>query len=196
MEFKFNISNSWDIAFHHGHSAFRLLALVYEVENEYIAKKESLNELEYGHAEYLMVLSSLGALTTNMIRVSTASIMMFQAMMEALINDSLERENILSSINKSGTFNDKWTKALKVLDQDESSFTKYKKNIYTKYRNPLVHPKNLGSGDFDDLSFSRLYKGFYSGWDAYNKLYDGLKHPHSENSWEIMCEKYALPNKL
>jgi hypothetical protein len=104
MEFKFNISNSWDIAFHHGHSAFRLLGIMYEIETEYIAKKESLNGLEHGCAEYLMVLPSLDALTTNMFRLSTASIMMFQAMMEALINDSLERESILSSIAKGENF--------------------------------------------------------------------------------------------
>jgi len=132
MEFKFNISNSWSIAFHHGHSAFRLLGIVYEIESKYIAKKESLNGLEYGQAEYLMVLPSLDELTTNMFRVSTASIMMFQAMMEALINDSLKRESALSSIGENENFYNKWTKALQILDQDDSSFVEYKANIYTK----------------------------------------------------------------
>jgi len=191
--FKFNISQSWDVAFHHGHSAFHLLSTVCDIENEYIEKKASLDGLVYGHAEYLMVLPALSNLTTSMFRVSAASIMMFQAMMEALINDVLSRESVLVGISKTGSFHDKWSKSLSILDQDNSSFVEYKNDIYTKYRNPLVHPKKLKPGTFDEVSFRRLYNGFYAGWDAYKKLSEGIKRPHSDRSWEVMCEGYKLP---
>ena len=95
--FSFN-TDTWQVAWHHGHSAFRLLRIVYEIETEYKASFNSLGQLEYGRSEYLQALSRNSALTTDMFRISSASVMMFQSMMEAEINDCMENEPLLNDV--------------------------------------------------------------------------------------------------
>ncbi len=99
--FNFNTINTWDVAFHHGHSAFRLLKIAYDIEREYASSLKKLESLPWGRSDYSQVSIRNQFLTTDMFRISSASIMMFQALMEALINDSLEREPTLSNVNKS-----------------------------------------------------------------------------------------------
>ena len=194
--FNFNTIRTWDVALHHGHSAFRLLRIVYEIETEYIQCQEQLKVLPFGQLDYLHTLGRTLALTTDMFRISAASIMMFQAMMEALINDSLERENQLTMVSKRGKFREKWGESLDVLKQDRSPFEKYHEAIYKKYRNVFVHPTDIHLNSFNDLSFKELQTGFYHGWEAYVKLYDGLGYPHDDNSWQVMCQAYQVPHNL
>ncbi|MEE8473642.1 MAG: hypothetical protein V3S82_10785 [Dehalococcoidia bacterium] len=118
--------------------------------------------------------------------------MMFQAMMEALINDSLEREPALSNVDKEGSFRSKWETALGELEQDASTFSMYFNDIYKKYRNPIVHPIDIELRSFNDISFMEILKGYYNGWDAFSKLYDGLCQPHDPDSWKTMCQTYRL----
>jgi len=192
--FHFNLLNTWDIAVHHGHSAFRLLKIAYDLENEYLLNSEKRKSISRDKLEYLNVGAQIESLTTQMFRISSASIMMFQAMMEALINDSLERELYLSTVNKSGSFKSKWKKALEMLGQDSATFSKYFEDIYDKYRNPMVHPKPESLKSFNDISFLGILAGYSNGWDAYSKLSDGLGHPHDSDSWAIMCQAHGLPD--
>ena len=95
--FNFDLTSAWDVAHHHGHSAFQLLKIAYDKENEYVRDSEKLKSLPWGQLDYLEVGARNHFLTTEMFRISSASIMMFQAMMEALINHSLRTEPTLSS---------------------------------------------------------------------------------------------------
>ncbi len=153
-KFNFN-TDTWEVAFHHGHSAFRLLKIAYDIESEYATNSKKLESLPWGRSGYLQVTGRNQYLTTDMFRISSASIMMFQAMMEALINDSLEREPALSNVNKS-SFRSKWETALETLGQDTSTFLKYHKDIYKKYRNPILHPKDVELKSFNDISFLEI----------------------------------------
>lgn len=121
---------------------------------------------------------------------------MFQAMLEAVINDAVEVEFALKSIKKDGSFGDKWTDALTLLSQDTATFSNYHKSIYKKYRNPIVHPKKISTNSFNDLSVQRLHQGYSAGWDAFSRLYTGLGHPLDKGSWVIMCNAHQLPSAM
>ncbi len=125
-----------------------------------------------------------------MFRISAASVMMYQAMMEAIINDSLETETKLSQIDKSNSFSEKWTKALVAVGKENGSFKQYHESIYKKFRIPMTHPKKAKIATLDELSFSVLLSGYKDGWKAYAELCEGLGHPHDDGSWELMCETY------
>ncbi len=191
--FNFNTIHTWDVAHHHGHSAFRLLRIVLDLENDFVASNEKLRTTPHGEMEYLRVLSWRAQVTTDMFRISAASIMMCQAMMEAIINDSLETEALLSKIDKGGSFRQKWTDALAAVNKDNKSFEHYFNSIYKTFRNPMVHPKKIEISSFDTLSFPVLLAGYESGWQAYADLYSGLGHPHDNNSWGVMCETHGIP---
>jgi len=195
-DFRFATIDTWDVALHHGHTAFRLLHLVREVEQDYRAAELRQKEAPYGEAEYLRLLGLRSDLTRDMFRTSTASVMMFQAMMEAIINDSLERENVLAPLDKNGKFKTKWHTALDAVGADKAAFDVYFVGIYKRFRNPLVHPRAVEMADFDALSFRELHAGYYAGWRAYAELYEKLGHPHDSDSWRTICEAHELPAEI
>ena len=194
-KYRFN-TLTWDVARHHGHSAFRLLRIVYEIDQESSRIRDRMREVPREDAEYLKLLILVEHQTTDMFRLSAASIMMFQAMMEALINDSLEREAKLGSVSKNASFRDKWCGALETLAKDTASFERYNADVYTKFRNPLVHPKRVEMDSFDDLSFAALHAGYRAGWAAYESLYDGLGHPLDADSWGTICKVHQIPSDV
>jgi hypothetical protein len=116
-------------------------------------------------------------------------------MMEAIINDCLEREGQLASINRECSFGTKWRDSLNALHKDRAPFDRYHAEIYTKFRNPMVHPKQVAMTSFDDLSFEVLLSGYRNGWLAFELLYDGLGHPHDRDSWGKMCAAYEVPGE-
>lgn len=190
-DFHFN-TNTWGVAHHHGHSAFRLLRIVCDIETEHRTVLHGLTKVPYGQSEYLELDGRTWHLTKDMFRISCASIMMFQAMMEAIINDSLERENALSDIKKKDTFYNKWTGALRAVEASTTSFATYKTDIYDKFRIPMLHPKNVELNTFDELSFKFLLAGYKNGWLAFEALHAGLGHPHDADSWITMCTAHDL----
>ena len=117
-------------------------------------------------------------------------------MMEALINDSLRTEPILSNVKKVSGFKSKWETVLDALGQDTGTFSRYFTDIYVKYRNPMVHPTLHNLKSFDDISFLGIQTGYSNGWDAYSRLNDGLGHPSDLESWKIMCRLYDLPESI
>jgi len=194
--FKFNTLSTFDLALHHGHSALRLLKIAMGIEMDYLSEKDKLPNVPYGRTEYLKSLGKLNYLQTDMFRISCASIMMFQAMLEAAINDSVETEVMLSAIKSDSTFKDKWTNALTTLNQEHTCFDRYYKSIYRKFRNPIVHPKQIAADSFDDLCFAVLHRGYTDGWDALSRLQSGLGHPVDIDSWFAMCRAHQLPDAV
>ncbi len=195
--FKFNITSTWYVAHSHGHSAFRLLKIASDIESEFRHNLVTLGSLPFGRAAYLKLSGKNQELTKEMFRISCASVMMFQAMMEALINDSLHTESSLASVNKNKklSFKSKWCKALKEVGEKTDSFLTYNDSIYVKFRNPMIHPSPKKLATFDDLSTQVIQSGFYSGWEAFGMLYRGLGHPPDQDSWNTMCGRYGLPTE-
>lgn len=123
------------------HSAFRLLKIVRDIETEYVANARMLKALPHGELQYLKIGAENEMFTGDMFKMASASIILFQAMMEAIINDSLEKEVMLSKVNKNGKFKEKWGNSLIETKRDTNTFHKYHNEIYTRFRIPLIHPK-------------------------------------------------------
>lgn len=146
--------------------------------------------------EYLAIGARIHYKAQDHFRIAAASVSLFQAMMEALINYSLDSENALSQVQKAG-FKNKWEKALKKLNQKTAHFNEYHYDIYIKYRIPLIHPETSKMPNIQDISFNKLHAGFKAGWNAFKSLYDGLGHPHvPKDSWKIMCKTYNIPGGI
>lgn len=204
MGFKFNTHDTWQVAFHHGHSAFRLLRIAQDIESEYCAIHAKLPNLPFGQADHLQAIGRTHFLTQDMFRVSTASIMMFQAMMEAIVNHALSASAPLSqaanaavaSKHKKKTprpsFCAKWERSLRYFGKPTTSFAAYNDNIYKKYRNKLVHPEAVKANTFNDLTVAELLAGYEQGWEAYRLLFEGLGRAHDAGSWQNMCQTYGL----
>lgn len=199
MDKNWHIHNTWDIALQHGHSAFRILKIVKDIESEYSGNKSKLSELEFGRSEYLKTIGQNHYLMSDHFKMCSASVMLFQSMMEALIHDSVETKESLKEVesdilaaNKRVNFKNLWKYSLIKLGQDPAGFLEYNHEIYIKYRNNLVHPKAEGIEEVQSMAFSKLFNGFKKGWDAYDKLYAGLGHPHDDDSWNVMCKAHNL----
>lgn len=193
-EFRFSLTSTFDVAFHHGHSALRLLRIASDVESEYEQVRGEREAVPYGEGDYLRLSGRAHFLGFDMFRVAAASVMMFQAMMEAVINDSIESEAVLLQAKKEKKFVRKWRVSLGVVGRTSTAFDNYNQRIYRKYRIPFVHPSRRSLRGFDDLSTAELLLGFREGWRAFEALYEGLGHPHSQGSWQTMCDTYGLPN--
>lgn len=200
-KFKYNMTDCWYIAASHGHSAFRLLQIAKGIESEYDALQAKLPHLQYGGSEYLAIIGQTNVLTKDMFKIMTASVAMFQAMMEAVINNALETEGALSiardeltntrGIWDKAPFKSKWEKSLQVLGKTTDNFDSYHDGVYKRFRIPLVHPTETAISHLDELDYPTVLPGYQKGWAAYQDLYSGLGKPHDE-SWEKMCELYSV----
>lgn len=190
--FKFNTTDTWQIAFTHGHSAMELLRYARNIEKDYAENKAKMDDVEEGRLEHLKLIGTQDSLTKQMLKLSGASIILFQGMMEALINHAMESEAALAGVSGK-SFRDKWVNSLEALNQPTSSFLAYLSDIYKKYRNPLVHPSQTKANTFDDITSSALAAGYRQGWEAFRLLYDALGRPLDPNSWRLMCEAHQVP---
>lgn len=202
-KFNFNITNSWYVALHHGHSAFRLLEMAYEIENEHDKLKKSLKTFEgvkYGNKEHIHTIINIEHLTKEMFKISAVCIATYQAMMEGLINNAIDNEKALLTVKNNlgpknwerAPFKDKWEKSLTALNKPINDFGKYNSEFYKKFRIPLIHPTNSNLNNFNKIECSSIKSGFKHGWVAYQNLFDGLGKPHDNNSWETMCNNYNI----
>jgi hypothetical protein len=57
----------------------------------------------------------------------------------------------------------------------------------------LVHPKKESLNQLGDLTPNKVKKGFYYGWEAHRLLYNAIGRPHTENSWDIICDRHNIP---
>lgn len=194
--FNFNLTSPWYVAVHHGHTAMKLLRLAQDIEGQYMRNRKLLEGVKFGGPEHHELSGQNHFLTSDMFRISSASVMMFQAMMEAIINDSIKNEAVLASLVDTGVFKNKWKDALGELGQDSTSFMQYHNDIYKQFRIPTVHPECDEIAKLDELCVAKLHTGFKAGYDAYGKLYGGLGHPLDDGAWEILCNAHDLPSVI
>jgi hypothetical protein len=201
-KFQFNLTDAWWVALSQGHSACRLLRIAADIESEYDVLHAKIQSLEFGGSEYLTVIGKCLFLTEDMLKISSACVAAFQAMMEGLINNAIASETALANVkvaitNKKGewdhaSFEQKWIKSLVELRQSSIEFESYNKSIYKRFRIPLIHPHDAKLADIDLLEFAVMRDGFRAGWMAYERLYDGLGKSHDPNSWQTMCQQYGI----
>lgn len=201
-KFQFNITDSWWVAESHGHSAFRLLKIAYDIETEYDGLQASLKKLQYGGAEYLQNTGRMYFLTKDMFKISAASIAAYQAMMEGLINNAIGAEPMLAAVKASLTnnkgvwekvpFEQKWNQSLVALNKPTKAFDSYNIGFYKKFRIPLIHPNDANLAELDQIECSAMKLGFMNGWLAFQDLYDGLGKSHDADSWKTMCSTYGI----
>lgn len=203
---KYNIDDTWGIAFEHGHNAFSLLREGQKDEKKYlIYHTQSIipqDSPRFGRGEYLDVINKQQTALKNMFRFYSGSVILFQAMMEALINDVLENKRSMIPLQDSEvkrlekSFASKWTGVLQAVHKPTNNFKYYEDNIYKKLRIPLTHPTAKNLSNLDDLDFNNLYEGFKNGWIAYSLLYDGLGIPHDtrgeSDSWTAICKIHQI----
>lgn len=74
-----------------------------------------------------------------------------------------------------------------------AAFRFYKKHVYDKCRNPIIH----GKQDEDlkliaKMRFPDVHEGFRNGWAAYDALLK-VSFPDHQESWAILCETADHP---
>ena len=189
--FRFNTTDNWSIAHSHGHAAMELLRTARDHQVEFMSKGDELDNHELVSPTYAKLVSEREFLTRKFLKVAGASIILYQAMMEALINHALETEPLLAGLNPRN-FADKWKRSLNQVGRSTTSISTYVADLYRKFRNPLVHPSQVTSTTFDGMSVETIAQSYRHGWDAYRELWDGLGRPHGNDSWEIMCNALDL----
>jgi hypothetical protein len=188
----YKLHSTWDVAYKQGHFAFKLLAIAKEASEKVNELETEIPKVKHGSLDYLRLTENRDYAEEQFYQFISASIILFQSMMEAIINDSLEKEKLLTSVKVkvNDKFKEKWIESLKKLKQDTNEFIKYLNNIYRTLRYFIVHPKKRNLDDLNDVEYKDVYEGFKNGWKAYELLSKGLKHPHDKNSWKTMSNIY------
>jgi|GEM_PF-6199690 len=127
------------------------------------------------------------------------SIILFQAGLEAIINDEIANHPLLSPVKaeehdlnmhyKSLSFKNKWTKSYEALQIRELEYLNVYLDFYSRYRIPITHPKRRYVS-LSTYRFKKIYKGIENGWYAVQLLYAVLGT--GLTSWEDFCNQYNL----
>ncbi|MFW5703361.1 MAG: hypothetical protein ACOCXQ_00830 [Patescibacteria group bacterium] len=132
------------------------------------------------------------------------TILLFQAGMEAMINEEIntnkalikvrrERESLQKRL-KDISFKNKWEQSYSALGVSDSGLylEKYLE-FYRRYRIPITHPKNRYF-DITEYRFPTVYHGMYVGWMAFMALSTTWEEEARKDSWEQFCEECNLPS--
>ncbi len=148
--------------------------------------------------------------TTQLLQKESEScieaILLFQAGMEAIINEEINTNKKLIGVRKEReyhqkrvrdlSFKNKWEnsyKALKVTDTEK--YLERYLDFYRDFRVPITHPNNRYL-DVAAYRFPEVYKGIRNGWMAFMTLASGWEHDAKEQSWARFCEEANLPEEI
>lgn len=130
------------------------------------------------------------------------AVILFQACMEAIINEEIESHRLLSAVReeneemhkkfRSLSFRNKWLQSYEVLRlQDKQEYLQNYLLFYTKFRVPITHPHSRFS-DISLFTFSAVYEGIKNGWYAAHLLLTKLGKNYSHDTWEGFCERCGI----
>jgi len=127
------------------------------------------------------------------------ALILFQAGMEAIINDEIANHPLLSSVRgeeqslnshyKSLSFKNKWTKSYEALQIRELEYLDVYLEFYSSYRIPITHPKRRYVS-LSTYRFKKIYHGIENGWYTVPLLYAVLGKELT--SWDQFCADYSL----
>lgn len=131
------------------------------------------------------------------------AVIMFQASMEAVINEEIESHRLLSGIRdeneelfkkfRSLSFKNKWERSFVVLGlADGTQYLYQYLQFYSNYRVPITHPQSRYV-DVSHFQFHPVYEGIHNGWCAAHELLTKLEKKYSQETWEEFCKKCELP---
>ncbi|MCF7843400.1 hypothetical protein K9M47_00710 [Candidatus Gracilibacteria bacterium] len=213
IKFYTHINDEWSLASNQANVALRLLKEGCTDELKYqllYAKVKNIknDNLEHGNYDYTDSIIKIEACKKNMFDFYSASVLVFQSMMEAYINhiiNNLVKETykikIIPDLNnvkidtwvklsKSKDFKLKWNVVLTSLNCETKNFCSYSSTIY-KLRITLTHPKNENIEEIKNLRNNYLYKGYKNGWESIISLYNGLGFV-GEDTWDNRVNLYKL----
>ncbi|HEX2906022.1 MAG TPA: hypothetical protein VHO69_04135 [Phototrophicaceae bacterium] len=181
-----------DIAHHFGHRAIESLSIAHQAWQQASALYSQSGSIHW--AEGLSAGTQLNLLRQQEFNFCADSIIFFQAMMEAIINQVIIEYPQLKP--PKDTFAEKWTNAFNIHLLDTEDLDMYLA-FYRSHRNPLIHPKTRDRVEHvETFRFPIVYDGLRAGWASFKDLFRALGTPHDENSWQIMCEAHKLPAQI
>ena len=127
------------------------------------------------------------------------AILLFQAAIEAIINEELFTHPLLAAIRneelelhkrfKSLSFKNKWKKAYEALQIKDTEYLEAYLRFYSTYRVPITHPKSRYVS-VQKYSCKSAYHGIENGWYMFQLLYAILGKELT--SWDDFCNEIDL----
>jgi hypothetical protein len=174
-----------DLAYIVGREAARCLA-----ESRRVYTGLPLDHVVVDWAETFRVHMVVHAARQLELRECIKAVVLFQAMMEALVNDAIEHDGV----PEAKCFADKWKGAFRHLGIADDSHIEAYLPCYRELRNRVVHPKERRLQiDGQKLRFPFVHNSLREGWLAFAQLAAALGTPHDHNSWEIFCAANGVP---
>lgn len=184
------VNENVDIASLLSVSAGELLAKAYQIHTE--MKKYARNSDSYFE------------LRSKERVVCIQGVILFQASMEAMINEEIENEPKLKVIKKKSdelnskfkilSFKNKWELAFEVLGVPKNCTTYLEKYLkfYIKFRVPITHAKSRYV-EAEKFNFTNVYEGIKNGYYAVESFYTHLIKFSKEHTWKEFCKKVQIP---
>jgi len=133
------------------------------------------------------------------IETSIQALILFQAGMEAVINEEIGNHPLLAAVKaedeklnssyKSLSFKNKWKKSYEALQIFEYDYLNEYLRFYSQYRIQITHPKQRYMS-LSKYRFNRIYDGIENGWYAMQLLYAVLGKELT--SWEEYCKEHSI----
>jgi hypothetical protein len=197
--------NNIDIAHLHGHSAGDYLNEAYD----YCQKAYLINIDTIRWERALNIGGELECLRMLEIESCIKAIILFQTMMEAVVNHEILTNSKLNNI-KTGylkpngkkldlSFEDKWGKSFQKLNAQGQDYILLDKYIqfYKEYRIPVTHPMSRSRiENVEKYNFSSVFWGIKNGWKVFGILSNLLKNPYDDDSWEVYCRRHQIPSAI
>jgi hypothetical protein len=190
------LRNPWDVIGEYGHTALRLLKIAHDSEIEAARNTANMEAFPVGAEGFVALVNRNQFLATDMFRMFTASIIMFQSMMDAAMQEALKMDSRLAEAKTEDTFQGQWERAFAKLKKDPESLAKYNTDIYQRFVTPMTNLTRNSLGAFQHLNTATIYQGFACGWDAYAQLSRGLGMPLDDDSWATISRTHGLPESL
>lgn len=186
----------WDVVTEYGHSALRLLKIAHDSQTELASNTAKMEAFAVGAEGYVALVNRNEFLGTDMFRIFTASIIMFQTMLDAAMADSLRLDSRLSEVTPDDSFKDQWEKTLTKFGKDTTTLNAYNTDIHKRFWMPMTHLTRNGLGGFNNLDTATVYNGLANGWNAYTLLAQGIGKPLDADSWATICRLHGLPETM
>lgn len=134
------------------------------------------------------------------------AILLFQAGMEAIINEEINTNKGLISVRKERefhqkrvrdlSFKNKWENSFKAMKiEDKQKYLEQYLEFYRDFRVPITHPKNRYL-DVSGYRFPSVYQALRNGWMAFMSFASGWEKNAMDQSWENFCAESNLPEEI
>jgi len=184
------VNENIDIAMILSNTAGKLLSQAYILHKQ-------MSETDHNDKEYFLLRGKEREICIEVV-------ILFQASMEAMINEEITNEKKLRSVQKESerlsnkfkvlSFKNKWQlsfKALAISSKEVNYLEKYLL-FYIKFRVPITHAKSRYV-NAELFNFLNIYDGVKNGYLAIEAFYRHLEKHSFEHRWKEFAKKSSLP---